>query len=111
MATQSPALSPFLPEFTGELLAEREIHPRARIVARQVADLLPGCAVAVYLLEGAPETWSNKAALGEIVVTDFAVARDAGLFAEVVRTRAAVVVAAASLRREQYAHLNTRRTF
>src|SRR6266404_2345249 len=110
MATQSPALSPFLPEFTGSLLAEREIHPRARIVAQQVAEVLPGCAVAVYLLEGAPQTWNNKAAIGEITVTDFAVAPNAGLFGQLARGREAFVTGGATLRREQYGHLNARRT-
>src|SRR4051794_10228052 len=51
MATQRPAFSIPLTEFAAALLAEREVLPRARITAQQVADIFSGMGVVVYTLE------------------------------------------------------------
>src|SRR5438552_9775478 len=111
MATQSPAFSTFLPKFAGELLAERELYPRARIIANQISELMPGAAVIVYVLEeGPPPSWGDRATVGaDISVAESSIASDAGALGMVWRRKEPFVLAG-PLRREDYAHLNVRRT-
>ena len=54
MATQGSAQAIDIAVFSGQLLAHREVLPRARIIAEAVADLLSGSACTVYLLAIGP---------------------------------------------------------
>ena len=54
MATQIPDSSLLLGEFAANLLAEREVAPRARIISSKVAELVPGAAIVVYVVEDRP---------------------------------------------------------
>jgi RND family efflux transporter MFP subunit len=112
MATQSAAFSTFLPEFAAGLLSEREVYPRARIIATQVSRLLPGSAVIVYVLEeGNPQTWGDRATVGQdLSVAAPSLPCDAGTLGLVWKRKQPFVLSGASLRREDYAHLNVRRT-
>ena len=51
MATQSPGFTTSSAEFAAALLAERELVPRARLIAEQVSLLLPNSAVVIYAIE------------------------------------------------------------
>ena len=111
MATQRPAFAVSLAEFAAGLLSEREVTPRARLIAHQVAEMLPGAAVVVYAVEDqdAP-AWSAKAAEGEIQVAEQVVAFDAGTLGAIAESKQARVFLGSELTREQYSHLDLRRT-
>ena len=110
MATQRPAFSAPLTEYAASLLAERELAPRSSIAALQVQELLPGTSVQVYVIEDqdAP-VWSLKAVRGE-VSPEREVAFDHGILGILASSRNALVFDPAILTREDYAHLNVRRT-
>ena len=111
MATQRPGFAVPLAEFAAGLLSEREVTPRARLTAHQVAEMLPGAAVVVYAVEDqdAP-AWSAKAAEGEIQVAVSVVEFDAGTLGIIAGSKQARIFPGAELTREQYSHLNLRRT-
>ena len=111
MATQRPGFAVPLAEFAAALLSEREVTPRARMTAHQVAEMLPGAAVVVYVVED-PEApaWSAKAAEGEIQVAQSVVEFDSGTLGIIAETKQAHIFAGSELTREQYAHLDLRRT-
>src|SRR3954469_21506171 len=79
MATQRPAFGVPLAEFAAALLAEREVVPRARITAQQVADIFPGMGVVVYTLEEGQDGkhWTPKSNF-EISLQDPTVDYEAG---------------------------------
>jgi len=67
MATQGSAQAIDIAVFSGQLLAHREVSPRARIIAEAVADLLSGSACTVYLLatSDAGQVWAPQATAGK----------------------------------------------
>jgi RND family efflux transporter MFP subunit len=99
-----------LTEYAASLLAERELSPRAAITAQQVQELLPGTSVQVYAVEDqeAP-VWSLRASKGE-VSPEREVAFDHGILGIMVGSQNSLVFDPAILTREDYAHLNVRRT-
>ncbi len=111
MATQRPGFAVPLAEFAAGLLSEREVTPRARLTAHQVAEMLPGAAVVVYVVENqeAP-AWSVKASEGEIQVAVSVVEFEAGTLGTIAESKEAHIFSGSDLKREQYAHLNLRRT-
>lgn len=111
MATQSPGFSVPLAEFAASLLAEREVAPRARIIAEFFAGLLPDTAIVVYAVydQSAP-VWAPVAIHGEATLQEAAVEFRTGTLGELAEKREAVLYDAAELQREDYAHLNIRRT-
>lgn len=110
MATQRPAFSAPLIEYAASLLAERELAPRAAITAQQVQELLPGTSVQVYVVEDqhAP-VWKLKAVRGE-VSPERTVAYEHGILGILAGSHNSLVFDPAILTREDYAHLNVRRT-
>lgn len=110
MATQRPAFSALLSEYAASLLAERELAPRARIAAKQVAELVPGTSVQVYAIENqdAP-VWLLKAVEGD-VSPEREVGYDHGILGILAHSRNPLVFDPVILAREDYAHLNVRRT-
>jgi RND family efflux transporter MFP subunit len=97
---------------SAQLLENREVMPRARILARAVTELLPGTATNVYLLgesEGEP-VWVPQASVGEATVADTAVPLAQGALGTVAANGLPVVLSGKSLVREKYAHLHVRRT-
>ncbi|MGH9651093.1 MAG: GAF domain-containing protein, partial [Terriglobales bacterium] len=111
MATQRPGFAVPLAEFAAGLLSEREVTPRARLTAHQVAEMLPGAAVVVYVVEDqAAPAWTVKAAEGEIQVAEKVVEFDQGTLATIAETKEAHIFPGSELKREQYSHLNVRRT-
>ena len=111
MATQIPDSSLLLSEFTTGLLSEREVVPRARWIAAKIAELVPGLAVVVYAVEDQenPE-WTVKAILGEIRVAHARVPFESGTLGELAKTREPFACEASALTREDYSHLDVRRT-
>ncbi|HSE50313.1 MAG TPA: efflux RND transporter periplasmic adaptor subunit [Terriglobales bacterium] len=111
MATQSPGFSVPLAELAASLLAEREVGPRARIVANFIAGMLPDTAVILYVVhdQNAPE-WSAAAVQGEIALQDATVEFHAGTLGELAERREPLLYEVADLAREDYSHLNVRRT-
>ena len=110
MATE-PVFSVPLTDFVAALLSERELTPRARIIARQVSELLPEAAVAVYAVENqeAP-AWRLKAYIGEISLDSAEVPLESGTLGAVADQRRILQFEAASLTREEYAHLDVRQS-
>ncbi len=111
MATQGPGFSVPLAELAVALLAQREVMPRARIIAEFVSRFFPEDAVVVYAVhdQETPE-WKPEAMVGEIALADAVVAYDAGTLGELAERREAVLYGGSDLVREDYAHLNIRRT-
>jgi len=97
-------------EFAAALLAQQEVIPRAEVTADQVAELFPGTAVVVYVIQdqGNP-VWTAKATAGEIAVTD-AMEFHEGPLGAVAENKTPQVFEGANLKREDYAHLDIRRT-
>lgn len=93
------------------LLREREVAARAAMIATRAVELLPGCAAVVYAIENPEEpVWSHKATVGDVRVEETAVAFDAGPLGALAEQQQPMISAAEELRREDYAHLNVKRT-
>lgn len=97
-------------EFAAALLARQEVIPRAQAIADQVAELLTGTAVVVYVVTD-PEnpSWTSKATAGEIAAPEV-LEFDAGTLGAVAQSGTMQVFQGTDLQREEYAHLDTRRT-
>lgn len=106
-----PVSSVPLNDFMAALLAERELMPRARLIAQQVSELLPESAVAVYVVEDqqAP-TWRLKAYIGDISLDQAEIPLESGTLGAVAEQRQAVQFEAAAMSREEYAHLDVRQS-
>ncbi|HTR66652.1 MAG TPA: GAF domain-containing protein [Terriglobales bacterium] len=111
MATQIPDPSLALSGFTAALLSEREVTPSARLIAAKIAEMVPGIAVAVYSVDDRenPE-WTARAILGEIRVPQARIPFDSGTLGELARSREPFACETAALTREDYSHLDVRRT-
>lgn len=112
MVSQSSNLKIDLIEFSTRLLAVQELIPRARIIARTIADLLPGTAVNTYVLlslDGV-EGWVHKATVGEVSVQAKNLSDNLGMLGELLTRREVLLLSGKSLLREKYAHLDIRRT-
>ncbi len=113
MTSKSGPLKIELLEFSAQLLAQQEVIPRARTIAGTVAALLPDTAVNVYVLtarDGA-EVWSVKASAGEAGVRASDCAGDSAIFEEVKNAAAPLFFSSGQLSRENYSHLDIRKTF
>jgi len=111
MATQSPGFSVPLAELASSLLAEREVGPRARLIAEFIAGVVPESAVILYAIhdQDAPE-WMPATVRGEVTLQDQSVDFDSGTLGELGAKREPLLYEAADLAREDYGHLNVRRT-
>lgn len=112
MASQSFDLRADPLDFSARLLATQEVVPRARIVARFVADRFSGTAVNVYILASLAdeEVWLSKASLGEVSVHEGSVPADTGTLGELKAEQKPLLFSGKDLLRENYAHLDIRRT-
>ena len=110
MGSRRSALAVPVAEFATALLVQAEVRPRAQISAEQVAELLPGTAVVVYVVEDQEHPhWTTKATVGEITVAEVLEFHE-GTLGAVAENRIAQVFEVASLKREDFAHLDVRRT-
>ena len=111
MATPSASFAVPLAEFAAALLAERELTPRARLIAEQIAPMFPGSAVVLYVIEDqdAP-AWTPKATNGEIALHESRIEFDHGTLSRLAEVRQPLIVLGKDVPREEYSHLNVRRT-
>jgi RND family efflux transporter MFP subunit len=111
MATQSPNIVVDIAAIAVRLLESREIAPRARTIARSLAALLPGSAVNVYMVADTTEgpVWTVHATVGDAAPDDTVPLTD-GVLGNLVASSEPFLFAGETLVREQYAHLNVRRT-
>jgi RND family efflux transporter MFP subunit len=110
MATRKSAFEVPVAEFAAALLARAEVVPRAQVTAEQIAQLLPGTAVVVYVIEDLDDpVWTAKAIAGDVTVSG-AMEFSAGSLGAVAERKALVVFETGDLDREDYAHLDIRRT-
>ncbi len=100
--------------FLSALLQEREVQPRAFLLAQQIIEMFPGSAAVVYLLEQdkdeATRHWSPKAVAGDIHLDDAIIAADTGTLGLLAKESHPLLIFGATLVREDYAHLHARRT-
>lgn len=97
-------------DFAASLLAQQEVAPRAEVAAEWFAEFLPGVAVVVYVIEdqGNP-AWTPKATAGEIVVNQVTPFHHGPLRA-VAENKTPQIFEGNNLKREDYSHLDIRRT-
>lgn len=111
MATHRPSFAVPLADFAVSLLAQRELAPRAQVTADQVLALLPDSAVVVYVVDDqAAPGWSARGIAGEIELAERVVDFEAGTLGQLAARREPFLLPASELKREDYAHLNIRRT-
>ena len=110
MASRRPAVAVPAAEYAAALLMKQEVVPRAQFTADQIVELLPEIAAVVYVVDNQENpTWTAKATAGEITVaesSDF----NAGTLGALADTKSVQVFEGAALRREDYPHLDVRRT-
>jgi RND family efflux transporter MFP subunit len=110
MATERSVSAVPVAEIAASLLGQPQVAARARIVAERAADLVAGAAAIVYVIEDQENpAWTAKAAVGEIVVgevPDFGT----GTLGAVAESRKVQVFESGSLQREDFSHLDIRRT-
>ena len=96
--------------FASALLTQQEVGPRAQVIADQIAQLLPGIAVVVYVIEDQQNpAWTPKAIAGEITVGDVT-EFDSGTLGTVAANKTFMQFEGSDLQREEYRHLDIRRT-
>ena len=96
--------------FASALLTQQEVGPRAQVIADQIAQLLPGTAVVVYVIEDQQNpAWTPKAIAGEITVGDVT-EFDSGTLGAVAANKTFLQFEGGDLQREEYGHLDIRRT-
>ena len=110
MATQRSEFAVPVAGLAAALLARAEVGPRCQVIAKLVAQLLPGAAVVVYIIEdqGNP-SWTAKAIAGEVSVAA-GMEFDTGTLGTLAETREFAQFKASAVAREDYAHLDIRRT-
>ena len=97
---------------SARLLEEREVLPRARITAQILADALPGSAVNVYAVAPLPEgdVWAVLASAGAAAAPESAIPLQTGTLGILARDLKPLLFDGRSVSREDYAHVNVRRT-
>lgn len=112
MAEQQPEAILDVSTLASDLLAEPEVIPRARIFAKFVASLLPDAAVSVYTLanDGENNFWVSRAVVGDALVPDHEVPAESGLLGKLLAKSEPLLRQADQLKREDYAHIDTRKT-
>ena len=99
--------------FATNLLANPELRSRARCIAEAVAEIIPGSAVNVYrrVDEEGQDVWTPQASRGDVSVRGETIPIDDGTLGTVSRDTSAVTFSTSELAREDYAHLDVRKTF
>jgi GAF domain-containing protein len=112
MTPQGSNLDITIAGFASGLLEWRETADRARITAQTIVDRFPGATVTVYLIAEAEEGqfWSARATAGDGAEPDPVIPAEAGTLGSLFRDRQMTVFEGRALVREDYAHLNVRRT-
>src|ERR1700676_3294431 len=111
MVSQSLNLRIDLVDLPARLLAVQELIPRARIIARTIAEQLPGTAVNVYVLSSLDndQVWVPKATIGDVSVQAENLPAESGILGELLAQKKVLLLSGKNLSREKYAHLDIRR--
>jgi len=112
MPIQSSGLKVNVTELSARLFEELELIPRARRVAQTIADAMPGSAVNLY---AAPiitqiEGWTVLATAGEAAVPERVIPFESGALGTLAADPKPLLFEGKTLVREEYAHVNVRRT-
>lgn len=100
-----------LTEFAASLLSQREVIPRARLIAEQVAEMIPNSAVVIYVvIDQQNPLWTPKATAGEIALGADEIEFQSGTLGAAAELKSAAVFGGDELAREDYTHLDVRRT-
>ena len=111
MPIQSLGLTLNIAVLSARLLEEHEVSPRARVAAQMIAETLPGSAVNIYLTTLADDhSWSVIATAGEGGVPEALIPLQTGTLGILARELKPLVFEGSTLIREEYAHVNVRRT-
>jgi RND family efflux transporter MFP subunit len=111
MPTKSLISAVRLNEFAASLLSQREVVPRARLIAEQVAEIIPNSAVVVYVvIDPQNPRWTPKATAGEIALGAEEIEFQGGTLGAAAELKSAAVFGNDELAREDYTHLDVRRT-
>ena len=99
-------------ELSAALFAEQETGPRARVLAKFISELLAECAVSVYTLtsDGENEFWNPRATSGEAVIHNQSIPAESGMIGDLLKESSAITKTSGQLRREDYPHVDTRKT-
>ena len=112
MPIQISRLTLNIAALSARLLEAQEVFPRARITAQTIAEALPGSAVNVYattpLADG--DAWTVIATAGEDAVPEAAIPLHTGTLGILARELKPLLFEGNALSREEYAHVNVRRT-
>jgi RND family efflux transporter MFP subunit len=97
------------------MLRERECAPRAALLALSASECVAEGAAIVYTLDagdppGVPPSWTAKATAGEIHLDERTVPADSGTLGTLAREQQPLLFFGNELKREDYAHLHSRRT-
>ena len=94
------------------LLAEQEVTPRAKVFARFVSELIADAAVSVYTLASVDEkaVWVPRATVGEAKLHNEEIPAESGLLGIVYSESAAINRTAAEVKREDYPHIDIRKS-
>ncbi len=112
MPLQSSGLTLNLAELSARLLEELELSPRARIIVHAIADALPGSAVNLYAAPALAdaEGWAVLATLGDAAVPQATIPSESGTLGVLAHECKPLIFEGQTLIREEYAHVNVRRT-
>ena len=112
MATQRHGFEIPLADFAATLLLQREVGQRAQLIAEQAAQLEPGCHVVVYVIEDQEDpAWSPKGLSGDIRVGSEKLDFHGGTLGMLTESASPhLLLHGSQLAREDYAHLDVRRT-
>lgn len=117
MPTETSVLQLNLAEFSARLLEELDLLPRARIIAQTVAEALPESAVNVYAAPAlaAPalahsDAWMILATMGDALLPEASIPLETGTLGKLARELKPLLFEGKTMMREEYAHVNVRRT-
>src|SRR6267143_2359831 len=112
MPIQISRLTLNIAALSARLLEEQEVFPRARITAQTIAEALPGSAVIVYTLAALAEgdVWTVMATAGEAAMPEATIPLQTGTLGILARGLKPLLFDGNNLSREEYAHVNVRRT-
>ena len=112
MATQRHGFEIPLADFAATLLLQREVGQRAQLIAEQAAQLELGCDASVYVIEDQEDpSWTRKGLSGDLGAGSEQIEFHSGTLGMVAELAAPYLLLHGSqLAREDYAHLDVRRT-
>ena len=97
-------------KFLSILFREREVAARAALIAQHASELFPDSASILYLIHETDAAWEVKAVAGDVHLENEKIPLDTGTLGILAGQRTQLLFSGSELRREDYAHLHTRRT-